>query len=59
MKNKIFFRILLSIIGLILAAALIDYYSDGLFKNILWGISVAVFLLYNEKKNLEYKKSKA
>ena len=59
MKNKIFFRILLSIIGLILAAALIDYYSDGLFKNILWGISVAVFLLYNEKKNLKYKKSKA
>lgn len=57
MKNKIFFRILLSLIVLILTVIFIDNYSDGLIKNILWG--VAMVLLYNEKKNREYMKSKA
>ncbi|WP_339176266.1 hypothetical protein MKY51_07515 [Solibacillus sp. FSL R5-0691] len=59
MKNKIFLRIILSLIVLILAVILIDNYSNGLIKNVLWGISVALVLLYNEKKNREYKKSKA
>lgn len=59
MKNKIFLRIILSLIVLILAVILIDNYSNGLIKNVLWEISVALVLLYNEKKNREYKKSKA
>ena len=58
LKNKIFIRILLSGLVLILAAILIEHYSDGSFKNILWGLSIAIVLLYNRKKNIEYKESK-
>ncbi|WP_318617213.1 hypothetical protein [Sporosarcina sp. YIM B06819] len=55
---KILLRVLLSVMGNILAYAIIDYYFDGVVKYILWGLSTAVFLQYNDKKNREYKKTK-
>jgi hypothetical protein len=55
---KILIRVLLSAIGLVLAFALIDYYFNEVAKYILWGITTAVVLLYNEKKNREHKKNK-
>lgn len=58
MKMKILFRVLLSTIGLILVFALTDYYLDGAFQSIVYGICVAVYYLYNQMKNLEYEKTK-
>lgn len=55
---KILLRVLLSVMGIILGYAIIDYYFDGVFKYILWGITGTVFYLYNDKKNREYKKTK-
>lgn len=58
MNKKIYFRVILSVIGLIIVFALTDYYLDGAFKYIGNGISGAVIYLYNQKKNLEYEKTK-
>jgi hypothetical protein len=55
---KTLVRVLLSVMGLVLVFAIIDYYFDGAFKYILWGITLGVVLLYNEKKNRENKKIK-
>ena len=58
MKMKILFRVLLSVIGLMLVYALTDYYLDGAFKYIVYGISGAAIYQYNQKKNLEYEKNR-
>ena len=55
---KILLRILLSVIGLILVFSMIDYYFNGVAQYILWGITSAAVLLYNEKRNREQKKTK-
>ncbi|WNS77359.1 hypothetical protein RRV45_10365 [Bacillus sp. DTU_2020_1000418_1_SI_GHA_SEK_038] len=55
---KVIIRILLSTFGLLLTMAIVDYFSDGLMKYILFGLAVNVFLLYNEKKNKQLKKQK-
>lgn len=55
---KVILRVLLSVIGLILFFTLIDYYFNGVSKYLLWGITSAVVLLYNEKKNCEHKKTR-
>ena len=56
MKNLL--RVLLSVFGLVFVYAMVDYFYDGAFKYILWGITSAVFLLCNDKKNREHKKIK-
>lgn len=55
---KILLRILLSVIGLVLVYAMIDYYFNGAFKYILWGITSVALLLYNDKKNCKLEKTK-
>lgn len=55
---KTLLRVLLSAIGIILVFSIIDYYFNGVARYILWGITLAVVLLYNEKRNREQKETK-
>ena len=58
MKRKLYFRAILNVISLILVIGLTDYYLDGVFKYLVYGIYFSVILQYNQKKNLEYEKTK-
>lgn len=56
---KVFTRVLCSTILLILCIAIVDYFfNQGLTKYILIGLTAAVIVFYNEKKNRELKNTK-
>ena len=48
---KVGFRILASVVGLVFVFGLIDTYFSGFAKYLLWGLTVSVLLIYNEKSN--------
>jgi len=48
---KVGLRVLLSVVGIIIVFGLIDTYFSGIPKYLLWGVTMAVLLLYNEKSN--------
>ena len=58
MNKKIYFRVTLNVIVMMLVFALTDYYLDGAFKYLIIGISIYAIYLYNQKKILNMRKLK-
>ncbi|RFB14784.1 hypothetical protein DZB84_15190 [Bacillus sp. HNG] len=55
---KVILRITLSVISMMLILAITDYYFQGLIKTIVWGLTMGLFFIYNQKNRHKQGKEK-